>query len=171
MQNRDDEAAAELSRALIQFRYLYHYHSKACSERPNPLRPSDIMMLITIRAQQRSDGGSVTATRLSETMGIKTPSVNAVLSSLEKGGFIVRTTDPDDRRFVRISLSEAGVNCLNRCRDIYIARIRELTDYLGAEKSHELAGLMNEVYGYLRQKKQEKTDKAGNEGASRAHTR
>ncbi len=56
----------------------------------------------------RKSTDGVTATQLSADMGIKTPSINVVLSKLERKGLICRITDPDDRRFVLITLSEEG---------------------------------------------------------------
>lgn len=115
------------------------------------MRPSDVMMLFTIE-NERKKGNGVTATRLSESMGIKAPSVNAVLSSLERMELIRRVTDESDRRFVLITLSAKGEAMLEHFRTGYEAKIQELVAYLGAEKSNQLAELMNEIYEYLRAK-------------------
>jgi DNA-binding MarR family transcriptional regulator len=154
MKNREDQAGENLSRAFLQFRYLYHYGRKAQREQHTnhcDLRPSDVMMLFAIKSEQRSRGG-VTATGLSRSMGIKTPSVNTVLSTLENKKLIRRTTDPDDRRFVLIALSEEGEAQVQRYRECYEDRIQGLVAYLGVEKSDLLVELMNEVYDYLRRK-------------------
>lgn len=158
----DDIVAEKLSRALVQFRYLYHYSKQTyngnkfeyCS-----LRPSDVMMLFAIKNQQRKNGGDVTATQLSANMGIKPPSINPVLSVLEKKGLILRTTDPSDRRFVRITLSGEGEKMIQQFQDRFETKMRGLVAYLGIEKSSQLADLMNEVYSYLQQKNQDKAKK------------
>ncbi len=154
MKTREEQAGENLSRALLQFPYLYHYGKKAhytqnagCCN----LRPSDVMMLFAIKGEQKKRGG-VTATRLSADMGIKAPSVNVVLSALERRGLIRRATDMNDRRFVQISLSEEGEAKADLFRRCYTSRIQGLVAYLGVEKSDLLAELMNEVYEYFRRK-------------------
>lgn len=162
MQKNEDVSAAEkLSKALLQFRFLYHYskrnyvgnQKKFCS-----LRPGDMIMLFTIWNEQQRHNGSVTATELSASMGIKPPSIIPVLSVLEKQGLILRATDLSDRRYVRITLSEAGTEQVKRCREHFETRMHGLVAYLGIEKSNQLADLMGEVYGYLQQKRRQQTN-------------
>lgn len=154
MKSEEEMAGKNLSRAFLQFPYLYRYGKKmhpmhgasGCN-----LRPSDVVMLFAIKSEQNKRTG-VTATLLSASTGMKTPSINAVLSALEKRGLIRRVTDTGDRRFVLITLSESGERAVDHFRRVYESHVRELVVYLGAEKSNLLAELMNEVYEYLRQK-------------------
>ena len=161
MKSRGEQAGENLSRVILQFPYLYHYgrktHSAQKADR-HSLKPSDVMMLFAIKSEQNKRGG-VTATRLSGSMGIKTPSINVVLSTLEKDGLIRRTTDPDDRRFVLIALSEEGEAKVEKFRKCYEERVQGLVAYLGIDKSNLLAELMNEVYDYLRQKSEQPPEK------------
>ena len=161
MESKEEAAVKKLSGAFMQFRYLYRFQKKHCREHPAGhimLRPSDVMMLLTIHGLQQKHKNGITATELSKNMGIKTPSINAVLSVLEKGGLISRSTDPDDRRFVRILLSRDGKMLTSYYRTHYEEEINGLVSYLGAEKSSQLADLMDEVYSYFRQK--EKSQKS-----------
>lgn len=162
MQNNEDEVTEKLSKVLAQFRYLYHYgrktydvHKTNCCN----LRHGDAMMLFAIKNEQRKRGGGVTTTELSESMGIKPPSITPVLAVLEKNGLISRSVDPNDRRFVRIILSDEGESQIQQFREEFGARMRGLVAYLGTEKSSQLANLMNDVYCYLQQKNQKQTDK------------
>ena len=52
--------------------------------------------------------GTITQRRLTERLGIQPGSVSEVLAKLEKGGLIVRTESPDDRRTTDIVLTEQG---------------------------------------------------------------
>ncbi len=158
----DGQAIEKLSKAFLQFRYFYHYQKRACREGPGGcpgIRPGDIMMLFSIWALQRKQGHTVTATDLSRSMGIKTPSVNVVLASLEKAGMITRTIDAEDRRFMRIELSIQGENCVKHWHSHYAEHMRGLVAYLGIEKSDCLAELMNDIYCYLRTTEQEEKAK------------
>lgn len=152
MQKEEDIKATEkLSSALAQFRFLYHYGKRAYNgnkKEPCTLRPSDVMLLFAIKHAQKKHADGVTATELSDSMGIKPPSINSVLSVLEKNNLIKRATDPSDRRFVRITISEEGENQTKQFREKYESEMRGLVAYLGIEKSNTLADLMNEVYLY-----------------------
>lgn len=154
MKNDVDLAGENLSKAFLQFPYLYRYsrrtHVGPADERFD-LKPGDIMMLFAIKNEQNKQAG-VTATMLSASTGMKTPSINPILSALEERRLICRATDPGDRRFVLITLTENGEKVLDHVRRRYVSRIRELVAYLGTEKSNLLAELMDEVYEYLRQK-------------------
>jgi DNA-binding MarR family transcriptional regulator len=154
MISREEQSGKNLSKAFLRFPYLYHCirrTQKACDAGSCHLRPSDVMMLFTIKGEQKK-GGGITATQLSESMGIKTPSVNTVLAGLERMGLIRRTMDENDRRFVLITLSNEGESMVKKFRTNYENRIQQLVDYLGVEKSDLLAELMNEIYEYLRSK-------------------
>ncbi|MCI1991445.1 MAG: MarR family transcriptional regulator [Oscillospiraceae bacterium] len=161
----DADAVEKLARAFLQFHYLHHYGKKIYIGKKADcfsLRPSDVMMLFAIGHAQRGHRGGVTATELSESLGIKTPSVNPVLSVLEKEGLILRATDSDDHRFVRITLSSRGAGLIRRFQKKFRAKLCGLVAYLGAEKSCQLAGLMDEVYGYLKQTARRQTEKTEN---------
>lgn len=166
MNLQEEKAREKLSRAFLQFRYLYHYgrHVHCAQQREEcSLRPGDVMMLFSIRGEQKRHGG-VTATMLSRDIGIKTPSVNTVLSTLEEKGLICRKTDPSDRRFVLINLSEEGEKQVNKFDEAFKTRINGLVEYLGAEKSDQLTELMNEVYEYLRQKSDSTSEQGRQQG-------
>lgn len=45
---------------------------------------------------------------LADTLNLSTARIAAVLGNLEKRGLIIRTMDPDDRRKINVSLTEAG---------------------------------------------------------------
>ena len=164
MENSEEKAGENLARAFMQFPYLYRYGKKPHhwqDEDVGCLRMSDVMMLFTIKYEQKKHGG-VTATQLSADMGIKTPSINVVLSKLEHEKLICRITDPDDRRFVLITLSEEGEVKVTQFRKKFEDRIQELVSYLGVEKSNLLAELMNEVYKYLRKKSEQPNEDSTN---------
>lgn len=162
MNPSEKQASEKLSRAFLQFRYLNHYgrhmhsaeHSGHCG-----LKPGEVMMLFSIRGEQKQHDGGVTATMLSRDIGIKTPSVNTVLSSLEAKGLICRRTSPEDRRFVLITLSEEGLKLVQEFQDRFEKKMKGLVEYLGSEKSEQLTELMNEVYKYLRKKSDCKSER------------
>ncbi len=64
---------------------------------------SALAILSTLYAQ-----GAMTAARLAEAERLQPQSLTRLIQDLEEKGLIARTPDPDDRRNLRISLTEAG---------------------------------------------------------------
>jgi DNA-binding MarR family transcriptional regulator len=56
-------------------------------------------------------------TTLADLLGIDAPNVTRKIQQLEHEGFVVRHSDPDDRRATRIELSPAGRRTLRRVLD------------------------------------------------------
>jgi DNA-binding MarR family transcriptional regulator len=73
-------------------------------------------------------------TALAAAERIAQPSMTALVSRLEKAGWVVRSPDAGDRRAVVVSLTETGRAELERLRD---ARTRVLADRLGKLTSAE----------------------------------
>ena len=61
-------------------------------------------------------GDSLRVTDLAELLGVDTPTVTRKVQQLERDGMVVRQTDPDDRRAIRIRLTPAGRRTLERVR-------------------------------------------------------
>lgn len=53
---------------------------------------------------------------------------------LEKDGFIERTINPEDRRAVKIRLTEAGIMAAEDARKKFSETFLGLVDYLGRKK-------------------------------------
>ena len=149
------EAGENLSRAFLQFPSLSRYGRKLCFRpedgRPG-LKPGGVMMLLAIQSEleRQGKGPGITETLLSAGTGMKTQSINPILSDLESRGFIRRTTDSEDRRFVLITLTKSGKKALEEIRACYNRNIEKITAYLGVRKCGLLAELLNEVYEYFR---------------------
>lgn len=108
-----------------------------------------MMLLFYIRHCVYEKNSGVTATELSEKMNVKPPTINPLIAHLEKAGLIERKHDENDRRFVIIELTKEGLDLTQRHIDSFVKKIHGLAEYLGDEKSNQLAGLMNDVYEYL----------------------
>ncbi|MDE5930968.1 MAG: MarR family transcriptional regulator [Lachnospiraceae bacterium] len=91
--------------------------------------------------------GTITQRRLTERLSIQPGSVSEVLAKLEKGGLIVRTESPDDRRTTDIALTEQGK--LQAEEALMQRRIRheEMFSCLTEEEKSTLLALLEKVNG------------------------
>lgn len=159
MQNEvSDETDAKLAQAFLQFYRLYHF-SKArntdnsepasCDKKYCKLRFSEYLLMFYLKYSSKGKESGMTASELSSIMKVKPPTINPLLSNLEKIGLIDRYTDKNDRRFVRIELTESGKKLTAEKETSFRKKFHSLACYLGDEKSRLLADLVNEVYAFL----------------------
>jgi DNA-binding MarR family transcriptional regulator len=89
------------------------------------LSPTQGSVLATISAH-----GPLTLGELAERERVASPTVTKVIGMLHTRGLVSKTTDPDDRRFVRVELTAEGAALLERSRarkNAWLARrLREL---------------------------------------------
>jgi DNA-binding MarR family transcriptional regulator len=89
------------------------------------LSPTQGSVLATISAH-----GPLTLGELAERERVASPTVTKVIGVLHDRGLVSKTTDPDDRRFVRVELTAEGAALLERNRarkNAWLARrLREL---------------------------------------------
>jgi DNA-binding MarR family transcriptional regulator len=80
-----------------------------------------------------------TTGELAESLSIRPATLSGLADRLERSGFAKRWTDPNDRRMVRIGLTDEGIALLD---EVWVAARDYLTDVfqrMGAEASGELA--------------------------------
>ena len=61
--------------------------------------------------------GGERSARLAEKLAVRKPTLTAAADSLVAAGLLVREDDPEDRRVVRIRITFAGLDALERCED------------------------------------------------------
>ena len=95
----------------------------------------------------------VTISEVSDAFGVTPPTVTQLVNGLEERGYVRRAADPDDRRAVRITLTDRGEDVLNKALDAHFAALDGLVNYLGEEDSHTLAELLSRAYTYFSQRR------------------
>lgn len=157
MPSNAKDTDTQLVRAFLQFNRLYRFSSHdidgagslEADDRFKKLKYSECLLLFYIRSAVKSKSDGVSATELSGMMNVKPPTINPLLTNLEKVGLIERKTDPNDRRFLRIKLSEDGMNLTTKYEQALFHKVHGLANFLGEEKSRNLIALMNDVYTYF----------------------
>src|SRR5262245_25129777 len=82
---------------------------------------------------------------LARAMHIEGPTLTRHLDGLEEAGLVVRTREPNDRRAVRVELTDAGRAKHAELLRAVIGFDRRLTSGLGAAELDELRGLLERL--------------------------
>lgn len=95
-------------------------------------------------------GGTAQPGELSHELGITTPRMTTILTTLEKQGLIIRSSSPGDRRRVIVSLTPQGHALVCRHDEEQEHSFRQLFDALGQEDAQNLTRLLHKVLDHLK---------------------
>lgn len=150
MKITENKTAQNLLDAFSQF------HSLKWKQSPTKdLKSSEFHVLFILKQRTDPEKTGLKVSEISKMLRIAPPSVTQVINGLEASGYVERTMDKDDRRAVRVKLSEKGETVINKASDHFTASFIGLADYLGDEKSQELTELLSLVFTYFKDKKDE----------------
>lgn len=74
-----------------------------------------------------------------------TGNISTVLKKLEKQGLIARQRDPEDNRYMQVSITDSGEKVLNQCFSPHVRGIVEEMSILAPEEQKELARLCRKL--------------------------
>lgn len=100
----------------------------------------------------QSDVPTMKVSEISKLLHVTSPTVTQMLKGLEANGLVERHIDPNDRRAVRIALTERGEAVARRAEEIFSASFTGLAEYLGEEESNQLIGLLHRAYCYFNER-------------------
>jgi DNA-binding MarR family transcriptional regulator len=110
--------------------------------------PSEKMTLFVIRKCMKEDSNGLKASELSNILCVSSPTVTQMVNVLEAKGMLERTPDPDDRRVVRIRLTEAGRQAVDTVEQDMREGTHGLIDHLGMDRTRLLIELLDDVFKY-----------------------
>jgi DNA-binding MarR family transcriptional regulator len=122
------------------------------------LRHHEFSLLHSIRRYTPTGEDGLRAGELSEILGVSPPTVTQHVSELERRGLVERRMDSADRRSVRVALSAAGQDALEKHRAAFLALFAEVAERLGTERGEELAALLDEAASIIESLDSERTD-------------
>ncbi len=93
----------------------------------------------------------MTVSEISKHLHVTPPSVTQVLNSLESRGLVERHMHATDRRVIVVTLTRRGEHVANEAREVISTKMQGLIEYLGEQKSNQLADLLFEVFRYFAQ--------------------
>jgi DNA-binding MarR family transcriptional regulator len=101
-------------------------------------------VLMTLR-RQGEQGGSLTPSELAKDMMLSTSAMTNRLDRLEKRGLIARQADPQDRRSLRIVLTQEGFALIERLVVSHVATEAALISALSPAEQEQLKALLAKV--------------------------
>jgi DNA-binding MarR family transcriptional regulator len=148
-----ENVSENLIKAFVQFRRLKMDEG---SSDPNHthhcLKHSEIMLLHEIKEAEDKYPDGISISDISRTLRVKPPSITSIITGLEQKNMVERTMDINDRRIIRVKITEEGNQFVEKNRQHMIEKVKGLVDYLGTEKSAALASLIDEVFTYVSSK-------------------
>ena len=126
-----DDAAGRLSMALGRLIRVLRRGS------PSGLGPGSLSALATVVR-----GGPMRLGDLAAREGVAPPTLTRIVVSLEEGGYVTRTPDPDDRRATRVEATQTAAELITGTGSI---RAGVLRDRMAALSADDLAALLRAV--------------------------
>jgi DNA-binding MarR family transcriptional regulator len=112
-------------------------------------KPSEIQLLFCIRKGMTRSDTPMKVSEISKFMHVTSPSVTQLIKGLEANGLVERHIDPIDRRAVRVQLTQRGEVVSQKAGDALLTSFSGLIEYLGEERSNQLAELLAEAFVYF----------------------
>lgn len=112
-----------------------------------------------IMSQLFKNGGEMTPTEIAESVFREKNSITAVINTLEKEGVVRREPSIDDRRSVKVVITDKGWKEANRLNPIAQELSREALSCLEKERVEDLVDIMRKIREALMPKIAETTGK------------
>jgi DNA-binding MarR family transcriptional regulator len=96
-----------------------------------------------------ADRPSCTMGELSESLGIGLSAATGLADRLVQHGLLEREADPEDRRLVRLRLTEAGRRAREACRSEKRRQVEEALQRLSADEQSQIAAALVLLHGAL----------------------
>ena len=134
----------DLFQIMKQFSHLKLQHSAI-----DGLKRSEYELLLILILNINNDKKTFTVTEISSLLQITPAGVTHLINPLEEAGYIERLHSPNDRRVVRIGLTDKGT----KAAEILISEVHEnligLVNHLGEEDSRTLIRLMSKSIDFF----------------------
>jgi len=112
-------------------------------------KPAQIMMMARLHHAAIAKKNGLRVSELAASFGITASGVTQMVTALEEHGYVARIMDPDDRRAVRVLLTENGESVIKSAMVSINTVFQGLIDHLGEERSREFLSLLTDVSEYF----------------------
>ena len=137
-----DKTREDLMQTLIQrmMSIMRHVHHSSIPSEP-PLSPPQVHLLFSIASKQEGISVKELAERTSVTPGAITQFVDGLVEM----GLVMREGDPNDRRIVRLKLTELAKSQFEHFRKDYLTSASRVFDVLSNDEIKQLIALFDKI--------------------------
>jgi DNA-binding MarR family transcriptional regulator len=137
-----DKTREDLMQTLIQrmMSIMRHVHHSSIPSEP-PLSPPQVHLLFSIASKQEGISVKELAERTSVTPGAITQFVDGLVEM----GLVMREGDPNDRRIVRLKLTELAKSQFEHFRKDYLTSASRVFDVLSNDEIKQLITLFDKI--------------------------
>ncbi|UWZ49727.1 MarR family transcriptional regulator [Dactylosporangium matsuzakiense] len=104
--------------------------------------PNDISLTAASTIWRLQQEGPRKLTDLAAAEGVTQPAMTQLVQRLEREGLARRADDPTDRRVVLVEVTQAGIDLLQRRREVRAAHLAALLEDLSAEDEASIAAAL-----------------------------
>lgn len=97
----------------------------------------------------------LTPMKLSKIMGINKTIISRIIDSLNQGGYVVKTKDPKDKRSYFVSITQQGIEKVDKIYTYHLSPIYELRKKLGDKDFLKLMSYIENANQQMNQHKEE----------------
>lgn len=150
MNTMTDRAGKDVRELIDKLKSVdYIMHRKLWHKLNLKLKPGHVMLMVRLRQAAKSSPQGLRVSELASAFNVTASGVTQLVTALEEQGHVTRRMDPEDRRAVRVSLTETGLREAESMHAAVDAIFAGLVEHLGHEKSRRLLALLNEVTLYF----------------------
>jgi len=143
-----EEDKSRTGQRLMEAVNQFHKLKRSQGSLPG-LKHTEMMLLHCVKFNTEPGGPGIKVSEISNILRVTSPSITQLVKSLEHNGYVERNADNEDRRAVRIKLSEKGEGVLAKVSEVLLASFTGLAEYMGEQKSDQFIELLTEAYGYF----------------------
>jgi DNA-binding MarR family transcriptional regulator len=137
-----DTAALAVATRIVR---LARYIERSATEHLAPLGLNEGEVNVLAALRRAGAPHVLTPTELYRSLLVSSGAMTNRLDRLEAAGLLVRTPDPDDRRKVRVGLTDAGLEVIDGAIEAHVAGLARLFTDVPREAADALAAQMRDV--------------------------
>jgi DNA-binding MarR family transcriptional regulator len=137
--------------ALLNVYYAASQAKKRSAEFFHSYGVTDVQFnLMMLLRYQGDESGGLSQVELSRMMLVNRANVTALIDRMERGGLVIRSSVPGDRRAKSIHLTEEGTGLLLEVEEKYKSEIAGIMDALESEEIEQLVEMLEKIRTNLR---------------------
>ncbi len=111
------------------------------------MKPGEIFLMMHLK--KAKDGEGLKPSELAELLSVSAGNVTQLITSLEARGLVKRSHDAQDRRVIRIRITDTGAKAIHEAHDAMARKFAGLIEHIGAAECEQLTVLLDKASEYF----------------------